>query len=264
MSVVVEKTKVVEVMNNQFSASALQVISYKDGSSVFISCNRLLGDYIKPECFTTTTVTTTSTTTTTTITTTTTTTHPIVTTTHPPTTSPAQPHVLLFTIILILLFLVIIVLAVVVLAICYSHWARIKKELFKVTSGPPQLDTKEECDPLQVIAIPAPPPPPPPIKMDTLLPQHGAKQTLFTPVWLDEIQNNKIFNKQKSINEDLAGSDNPTKYPLAIHADDTLAIHADDTLAIHADDTLANHDGDDNVSHDAHDKENSRTESDQE
>ena len=53
-SVVLEKTKVVQVMNNQFSAEAIQVISYKDGLSVFISCNRLLGDFVKPECFTTT------------------------------------------------------------------------------------------------------------------------------------------------------------------------------------------------------------------
>ena len=43
MSIMLEKTKYVEVRNNQFSMNAIQVISYKDGSSVYISCNRLLG-----------------------------------------------------------------------------------------------------------------------------------------------------------------------------------------------------------------------------
>ena len=49
MSIKMEKTKNIEVRNNQFSLNAIEVISYRDGSSVLISCNRLLGDFIKPE-----------------------------------------------------------------------------------------------------------------------------------------------------------------------------------------------------------------------
>ena len=64
MSIMIETSKNVEVRNNQFSMNAHQVISYKDGSSVFISCNRMLGDFVKPECIPTTTTTKTTTTTT--------------------------------------------------------------------------------------------------------------------------------------------------------------------------------------------------------
>jgi len=246
MSVVAEKTKVIEVMNNQFSVNAIQVISYKDGSSVFISCNRLLGDYIKPECFTTPAVSTTSTTTTTTTTRTAiTTTQTIVTTTKQPAEKPAKFGVLLFTILLILLCLVILVLALVVLALCYTNWARIKKEILELTTGLPPLESKDDDELLSVQMIPEPPPPPPPVQLETLLNhKNSTKHQLFTPVWMDEIQNNKIFNKQKSINEDLKVNDrcSPAKQK---EADDTLAIN-------------------DNVSHEAEEKENSRTESDQE
>jgi hypothetical protein len=77
----VDKTKNVEVVNNEFSINAIkvgksitfsynypfkyarfvQVILAKDGSHLFISCNRLLGLPVSPECVTTTTTSTTTT-----------------------------------------------------------------------------------------------------------------------------------------------------------------------------------------------------------
>merc|ERR1711953_1091804 len=71
MSIKLEKTKFIAVQNNQFNLKAEDAVSYRDGSSVLISCNRLLGDFIKPECITTTSTTTASTSTTTKTTTTT-------------------------------------------------------------------------------------------------------------------------------------------------------------------------------------------------
>merc|ERR1711953_107308 len=71
MSIKLEKTKFIAVQNNQFNLKAEDAVSYRDGSTVLISCNRLLGDFIKPECITTTSTTTVSTSTTTKTTTTT-------------------------------------------------------------------------------------------------------------------------------------------------------------------------------------------------
>ena len=79
-----------------------------------------------------------------------------------------------------------------------------------------------------MVAVPIPPPPPPPVEVDTLLnPKHGTKPQLFAPVWMDEIQNNKIFNRQKSINEDLAGSDNHIGAALVKNDDDDVSQGAD-------------------------------------
>lgn len=243
-SMVLEKTRVVEVVNNQFSVEAIQVISYKEGSSVFISCNRLLGDFIKPECFTTTTASTTtlrSTTTTTISTTATTTTSKPATIRSLPT--PSQPQQSpLVTILVILIIILLLVMLLVISAICVINWTKIRKQFDHLSSPPPTPDHKDDEEPLHVVAVPAPPPPPPPVEMESLLnPQHCAKQQLFAPVWMDEIQNNKIFNRQKSINQELEGCDE--------QKEDTLKKQDENDK--------------DDISHDADYKENSRTESDQ-
>jgi len=239
-SVVLEKTKVVEVVNNQFSVEAIQVINYKEGSSVFISCNRLLGDFIKPECFTTSTVSTTTITSTTTSTTTTTTTTSSPTTARTLPDHPQPQQSPLVTILIVLIILLLLVMLLVILAICVMNWTKLKKQITQFTSPtPPTLDQEDVEEPLHV---PAPPPPPPPVELETLLnPQQCAKQQLFAPVWMDEIQNNKIFNKQKSINQELEETDD-RKEAAPKKQDDNEK---------------------DDVSHDADFKENSRTESDQ-
>ena len=77
-------------------------------------------------------------------------------------------------------------------------------------------------------AVPIPPPPPPPVEVDTLLnPKHGTKPQLFAPVWMDEIQNNKIFNRQKSINEDLAGRNKQSEAVEVKNNDDDVSQGAD-------------------------------------
>ena len=166
MSIKLEKTKYITVQNNQFNLNAVQVISYRDGSSVLISCNRLLGDFIKPECITTTSTTTASTstttkTTTTTVATTTTTTTAVV------DVEPAESNTAIFVILIILLSLVLIIISGLVAAVCFLKWNKIKKEFFKVTSQAPLIEEKEkeETEPLSKVEIPAPPPLPPPIEI---------------------------------------------------------------------------------------------------
>jgi len=264
-SMVLEKTRVVEVVNNQFSVEAIQVISYKEGSSVFISCNRLLGEFIKPECFTTTIVSTTTMRTTTTATTSTST--PLPTSKALPSSAP-PPQSHLVTILLILISILLIVMGLVIAAICFTHWAKIKKELTQLLSLPPDPEQEDAEQPLHVVAVPAPPPPPPPVEMESLLnPQNCTKQQLFAPVWMDEIHNNKIFNRQKSINQDL-GSDDTIEKKDNDDDDDNKIFNKQKSInqdlegsGEHQIDTIEKQDDDDD---NADYKENSRTESDQE
>ena len=204
-SIQLEKTKFVEVMNNQFSLNAHQVIEYKDGSSVMISCNRLLGDYVRPECFPTTTTTTTTTTTQSTRRT-----SRRTTTSRPSTARPvmatqqtissvrdSQEGSGIITALVILLSLILIILTGVLAAVCFLKWNNIKKELLAVTASAPLLSPlQEEAEPVKA-EIPVPPPPPPPVELETLLSSatNAQKAQLFTPIWLDEIQNNKIYIK---------------------------------------------------------------------
>merc|ERR1719282_2208019 len=121
--------------------NAIQVISYKDGSSVLISCNRLLGDFIKPECIPTTTTTTT------------TTTPPSTTSTTSPRTSTTKLIVVekeveantgVVIILVILLSLLLIIISGLIAAVCFLKWNKIKKELFHVTSQAPLIEGKEK------------------------------------------------------------------------------------------------------------------------
>jgi hypothetical protein len=61
-SVVVEKSKEVVVAYNQMNINALLAVYATDGSHLFISCNRILRQPVSPECSKTTTTTTTTTT----------------------------------------------------------------------------------------------------------------------------------------------------------------------------------------------------------
>ena len=62
-SVIVEKTTKVVVLKNEMAINALVAVQAKDGSYLMISCNRLLDQPVSPECSKTTTTTTTTTTT---------------------------------------------------------------------------------------------------------------------------------------------------------------------------------------------------------
>ena len=167
MSIKLEKTKFIAVQNNQFNLKAEDAVSYRDGSTVLISCNRLLGDFIKPECITTTSTTTVSTSTTTKTTTTTATTTKSTTTAAAVDVEPAESNTAIFVILIILLSLVLIIISGLVAAVCFLKWNKIKKEFFKVTSQAPLIEEKEkeETEPLSKVEIPAPPPLPPPIEI---------------------------------------------------------------------------------------------------
>jgi len=49
-SIVVEGVKEVFVVNNQFNINVIKVVSAKDGKRLHISCNRLIGEPLSPEC----------------------------------------------------------------------------------------------------------------------------------------------------------------------------------------------------------------------
>ena len=49
-SISVKSAKEVVVVNNQFNINAIQVVKTNEGSSLYISCNRLLGVPGSPEC----------------------------------------------------------------------------------------------------------------------------------------------------------------------------------------------------------------------
>ena len=167
MSIKLEKTKYIEVKNNQFNLNAIDVISYRDGSSVLISCNRLLGDFIKPECITTTTTTTVTTSTTTKTTTTTMPTTTTESTTRVAVVQPVESNGAIFVIFVILLSLVLIISSGLLAAVCFLKWNKIKKEFFQISSQPPLIEDKEkeETEPLSKVEILVPPPLPPPIEI---------------------------------------------------------------------------------------------------
>ena len=200
-SLVIENTKSVEVINNQFSINTIQVISYKDVSSLFISCNRLPVDQYKPEC-TDADATDDTTFLARQATDTKDTPDTITTTNQRQIEEHSSLNALISGLIVITIFVSLSMLVIVLL--CVRNWEIIKNEIIEVV-----CDTRENIEPLKVYSIPAPPPPPPPVEMQTLLhSQHSTKQELFTPVWLEEIQINKIFTKQKSINEETEESEN--------------------------------------------------------
>jgi len=207
MSIKMEKTKNIEVRNNQFSLNAIEVISYRDGSSVLISCNRLLGDFIKPECITTTSTTTVTTSTTTKITTTTKPTTTTTSTTVAVDVEPTGSSTAVVVVLIILLSLLLIIISGIIAAVCFLKWNKIKKEFFQVTSQAPLIEEKEkeESEPLSKVEIPVPPPPPPPIELEALLSSKSNKDKvqLFAPIWLEEIQNNKIYKKYSERNQKI-------------------------------------------------------------
>ncbi len=214
-SIVVERTKEVTVVGNEMAVNALDVVYAKDGSHLHISCNRLLGQPVSPECSRTTTTSTTTTTTTT-----------------PPyyinnqgnlkederredAESDGSPDLLELIggvvagiVVIIILILVIIVLA------CLLRKKRSEEEYSK--TQPPQAmevieNTTEEQQPAK--KRPAPQPPSEPKEYDPFLlgeeknvddmgnddDDDDDRPRIRAPVWLEEIQKNKIFNRQKSL-----------------------------------------------------------------
>ena len=49
-SIVVERSRELEMVGNQFGGSAVQILSYRDTSSAIIRCNRVMGSVIRHGC----------------------------------------------------------------------------------------------------------------------------------------------------------------------------------------------------------------------
>ena len=128
-------------------------------------------------------------------------------------------------VLIILLSLLLIIISGIIAAVCFLKWNKIKKEFFQVTSQAPLIEEKEkeESEPLSKVEIPVPPPPPPPIELgqsltrtlpysllilsllEALLSSKSNKDKvqLFAPIWLEEIQNNKIYKKYSERNQKI-------------------------------------------------------------
>lgn len=217
-SITVKSAKEVEVINNQFSINADRVVDSSEGSRLYISCNRLLGQSISLECVTTTTTTTLAPSTTTT-TTTTSTTAVIMTTeskelmlgNNNEEVKSAENGLsveLLIGLVVGVAVLILVLLIVVVILCCRRRQQKAKAES-KVKEDTEKLDILAEKDDDKDSgnnSADTDSPEPDPERQSLLQTQdvnpliEAAKPKFSSPVWLDEIQNNKIFNKQRSIN----------------------------------------------------------------
>ena len=202
-SVTVEDTKEVTVVKNEMSMNALEVIVAKDGSHLMISCNREFGKPESPECskkkFTTTTTTT---------------------TTIPPflvnqgnlregereqdrsSEAGGVSAELIGGIIAGLL----IILIIISLFICFVLVKKKRKRSnedaevlpmdpeAKKTTEDGEKEEKEELLEKKDDPLPDVLPPEPDLDLDD-----DGKARFVSPIWLEEIHKNKMFNRQKSL-----------------------------------------------------------------
>jgi len=224
-SVTVKSAKEVEVINNQFSINAIQVVKSNEGSRLYISCNRIIGESQSPECVTTSTAASISVSTVSTVRRTTTTIS--ITTaamTGPETSSQLTNDLknekeefismeLLIGLVIGVALLVTVLLIVVIVLCCKKRGRRNKKS---TEISPDQEEKLEILDEKNdnadsgnnsASSLESPRSP----ERQSLLEDEQNKENLnslieaskpkfSSPVWLDEIQRNKIFNKQRSIN----------------------------------------------------------------
>ena len=214
-SVTVRKTKQVEVLNNEMSLNAIKAVSTSDGSHLVISCNRLLGDPVAPECLPTTTISTSSVSVTL---------MPQLTSSsalrspkaqgphhHPQTRHEATDIHLVSGVTMETLIGVIsgaLVILTVLVIIIVSLVVRKHNYLKKLSRSDDYILHSEE----QILAPTIPPPPPLPpsplynpedFKPGARTGPGNVMSSLHHPVWLlDEIQANPLFSKQKYKLED--------------------------------------------------------------
>ena len=205
-SITVSQTKRVEVVHNELSLNAIKAVSTSDGSHLFISCNRwsvssqlcrkssysvptrLLGDPVAPECLPTTTTTSSTTTTTEVVA------DMMAETSSSPSsavlshlqTSQQEAGVTVETLVgvvtgalVILSVLVIIILALLV-----------RKHNILHSEGPVQASSIPAPTNLPVSPLYTP-------DLAKISRLGGERLVVTGPVWLDEIQNNPIFNRQR-------------------------------------------------------------------
>lgn len=207
-SVVAKNTKDVTIMNNQFNINAIKVVSAREGAHLYISCNRLLGESISPECVTreSPSRTTMSTTTTTEATTTTSSTTIIIQEKEVANQSTDNSNTMVYVGIAagVVGFLILILIIVLLWLYCRRRTGT-KTETVEVAVVDEEVTKEEtiEAEPetMPVLADPG--------ELEALLGEEpevraeSPKPRFKGPVWLEEINKNKLFNKQKSIMEEM-------------------------------------------------------------
>ena len=216
-SITVSQTKRVEVVHNELSLNAIKAVSTSDGSHLFISCNRwsvssllcrkssysvptrLLGDPVAPECLPTTTTTSSTTTTTEVVA------DMMAETSSSPSsavlshlqTSQQEAGVTVETLVgvvtgalVILSVLVVIILALLVRKHNYLAKCSRSQDYILHSEGPVQASSIPAPHPLPVSPLYTP-------DLAKISRLGGERLVVTGPVWLDEIQNNPIFNRQR-------------------------------------------------------------------
>ena len=215
-SIVVDKIKQVTVIDNEMTVNAFTVVFAKDGSHLMISCNRLLGQRPSTDCTTTTTTTTTTSSTTTT--TTTTTRRPSVVifsggsnAVSAPASEDEDETFAHFPEVIGGVVGGLLVITIVLLLLILLRQRKRKDDSGKMANGNTEHAVENGGGGNEPISQPGSPEHK---ETDSLLePQPAAAATApaeeyeededrpkFTsPIWLEEIQKNKIFNRQKSL-----------------------------------------------------------------
>jgi hypothetical protein len=214
-SIVVERTRALDIVGNQFGGSGLKILSYRDDSSANIQCNRGLGSAVKPECNSSS--------------------HnvsSISSTISDRTYSSFQYKSMeelreigeandVDWVVMIVGAALLISIVIYTSYLSYNNvefFIRLKVD-FLVQLGYPigaavNDSTQDQNIPLKN-SIPEPPPLPEPVDTETTVNNsksgaNGKTQTL-SPVWLNEIQSNEIFNKQKKITNSSENSEPEVK-----------------------------------------------------
>eukprot|EP00092_Neocalanus_flemingeri_P035272 GFUD01038377.1.p1 GENE.GFUD01038377.1~~GFUD01038377.1.p1 ORF type:complete len:429 (+),score=123.62 GFUD01038377.1:34-1320(+) len=201
-SIVVERTRELEMVGNQFGESGERILSYRDSSSTLIRCNRVVGSAASPGCSLSSQTESVASTDTTQV------------YTRYQYRSVEELRAvgeegdwlviisgaaLLFSIVIYTSYM------------SYNNQEvliRLKNDLFGQIIDYRSIAiirTVEGNTLLEQKTIPEPPPPPEPVEMETMFKSKtiaNGKIQVLAPVWLSEIQSNEIFNKQKKSTQD--------------------------------------------------------------
>ena len=205
-SIVVERSRELEMVGNQFGGSAVQILSYRDTSSAIIRCNRVMGSVIRHGCNRT---------------------MATIPNNH---TIPSKVYTRYqYRTVeelravgeegegdwLVIFFGVVLLCSIGIYTsyVGYNNWkifVKLKNGVlaqFRDLIGVGVSNIVEEQTIHKETTVPEPPPPPDSQKVESSLKSSNTKSAsgrtqVMTPVWLNEIQNNEIFNKQKKISLD--------------------------------------------------------------
>jgi hypothetical protein len=222
------------VVNNQFNINAIQVVKTNEGSSLYISCNRLLGVPSSPECVSTSTlqpspVSMVSTPSTIATTISMSTLPPITTNTILSESHSSEVSLELLIGLVVGVCVLFIVLFFIVMYLCCKRKKKVKSKEKEIDeekveivtekdadkdSGNNSGDGLEESEEKDSLLMPETPEEEPEHLVE------ASKPRFSSPIWLDEIHNNKIFNKQRSIinTDNLVNTPNRPDRPFPVRS----------------------------------------------